>query len=179
MLVFFEFFGLGLVQCDGEGGDGVVVGPALVAGEDGGVDFFFEVVGDGVAFFGGGAHAFAEEDHGAAWTAEGFVGSGCDDVGVGEGGGDDVASDETGNVGHVGEEIGAAGIGDFFHACVVDEAGVGGCAGDDDFGAVEGGVGLELVVVDETGRFIEAIGEGFEVFGDHADFLGGCLVAMR
>ena len=37
---------------------------------------------------------------------------------------------------------------------------------------------MELVVVDEPGGFVEAVGEGFKVFGDHADFLGGCLVAV-
>jgi hypothetical protein len=179
-LVGDEFRGLGLLEGDGQGGDGVVVGPALVAGEDGGVDGGLEVVGFGLVELvgGGAAGAFAEEDHGAAGAAEGFVGGGGDDVGVGEGGGDHVRGDEAGDVRHVGEEVGADGFGDGAHAGVVDQAAVGGGAGDDDLGAVEGCEFFEFGVVDQAGRLVQAVRQGFEVFGDHGDFLGGCLVTM-
>ena len=98
----------------------MVVRAALVAGEDGGVDGGFEVVEDLCAVFGGGADAFAEEDHSPPGAAEGFVRCGCYDVGVGEGGGDYVCGDEAGDVCHVGEEVGACGVGDGAHQWVVD-----------------------------------------------------------
>lgn len=84
-LVVDKLRGLGLFEGDGESGDGVVVGPTLVTGEDGGVDGVFEVVEFGLAFFVGAAYAFAEEDHGATGAAERFVSGGGDDVGVSEG----------------------------------------------------------------------------------------------
>lgn len=121
LLVLFEFGGGGLFEGDGQGGDGVVVGAALVAREDGEVDGAFEVVEELFAGLGVGfPHAFAVEDHGAAGAAEGFVGCGGDDVGVVEGGGDHAGGDEAGDVGHVDDEVGAAEVGDFAHSFVVD-----------------------------------------------------------
>ena len=125
-LVLFKLRGHGLVEGDGECGDGVVVGPALVAREDGEVDGAFEVVEEGgVGFRVGGADALAEEDHGAARAAEGFVCGGGDYVGVEEGGGNDAGGDQAGYVGHVDDEVGADEVGDLAHAGVIDKPAVG------------------------------------------------------
>lgn len=44
LLVLYELRGLGLLECDGKGGDSVVVGTTLVTGEDTEVDGTLEVV---------------------------------------------------------------------------------------------------------------------------------------
>lgn len=85
-LVELEVFGLGLLERHSERGDGVVVGTALVAGEDGEIDGALEVVERFFARLGVClAHAFAEEDHGATRAAQRLVCCGGDDVAVGEG----------------------------------------------------------------------------------------------
>lgn len=82
LLVELEFFGLCLFQSHSQRGDGVVVWTTLVAWEDGEIDGFFEIVEGFFAGFGVcAADAFAEEDHGATWSAKGFVGCGCHDIG--------------------------------------------------------------------------------------------------
>jgi hypothetical protein len=88
----------------GEGGNGVVVGATLVAGEDGGVDFLLKVVLSHHALLVCGAHALAVEDHGTAGAAQGLVGGGGDDVGVLEGGRHDTGSHETRDVSHVNHQ---------------------------------------------------------------------------
>ena len=170
LLVESELGGLGLLQGNGEGGDGVVVWATLVAREDGEVDGSLEVIerllaGLEVLL----AHALAEEDHRASGTAQRLVGGGGDDVGVLKGGGDDAGGDQAGDVGHVDHEVGAAGIGNFAEAAIVDQTAVGGGADHDDLGAVHHGVGLELLVVDDAGLEVDAEGEGFEVCRDCRD----------
>ena len=126
LLIGLELGGHGLIEGDGEGGDGVVVGAALVAREDGEVDGAFEVVEERLLSLGvGGADALAEEDHGAAGAAERFMRGGCHDVGVEEGGGDDACGDQAGYVGHIDDEVGTDKIGDLAHPGVVDEPAVG------------------------------------------------------
>lgn len=178
-LVGAELGRLGLLESNGEGGDGVVVGPALVAREDGGVDGGLEVVQLLLALLVGAADAAAEEDHGAAGAAEGLVAGGGDDVGVGEGAGHDLGGHETGDVGHVGHEVGVDLAADLAETGVVDQAAVSGGAGDDDLGAVGDGQLLELVVVDVARLLIETVGKGLEVLGDEGDLFGGSLVTMR
>ena len=70
VLVLLEFGCLRLFERDGQGGDGVVMWAALVAGEDGKVDGSFEVVEDLFAGLGVNlANALAEENHRSAWPA--------------------------------------------------------------------------------------------------------------
>lgn len=178
-LVFTEGGGLGLFESYGESGDGVVVGTALVAGEDGGVDGVLEVVKGLVAFLVDGAETLAVEDHGAAGATEGFVGGGGNNVGVVEGGGDDVGGDETGNVRHVGEEVGVVLLCDLGKGWVVDQAGVGGCSSNNDFGAVEVSKTGKLFIIDKTGGWVEAVWEGFKVCGNLGNLLGWGLVTGR
>jgi hypothetical protein len=65
-------------------GDSVVVETALMAGEDGGVYLFFEVVSLFLSID-DPANVLAVQYHSAAGAAEGFVPRGRDDVGMGEG----------------------------------------------------------------------------------------------
>lgn len=174
LLVGLELGGLRLLEGDGEGGDGVVVGTSLVAGENGEVDGALEVVEDLLAGLSVGlADTLAEEDHGAAGATEGLVGGGGDDVAVLEGRLVDAGGDEAGDVSHVHEEVGADLVGDFAHAGVVDLTAVGRGSGHESLGAVHEGVLLELVVVDEAGLEVDAVGEGLEVGGDGGDPTGG------
>lgn len=178
-LVGAELGGLSLLKRDGQGGNGVVVGTALVAGEDGGVDGGLEVVHLLLALLVGATDAAAEEDHGAARAAEGLVAGGGNDVGVGEGAGEDLSGDETRNMGHIGHEVGVDLIADLAETGVVDQTAVGGGAGNNDLGAVGDGQLLEFVVVDVASLLIETVGEGLKVLGNEGDLLGGCLVTVR
>lgn len=179
LLVGLEVRGLGLLEGDREGGDGVVVGTTLVTGEDGEVDGVLELVEGLLAGLGvDGADTLAEEDHGTTGTTEGLVGGGGDNVGVLEGSGDDLGGDETGDVSHVDHEVGTDGVGNLAHALVVDETAVGRGTGNEDLGAVEDGVLLEHVVVDDASLLIHAVGHGLEVGGDGRDLALGSLVTM-
>ena len=127
LLVLLESGVVGLLERDGQSGDGVVVGTTLVTGEDGEVDGSFKIVQDLLAGLGvGAAHTLAEEDHGTTGSTERLVGGGGDDVGVLEGRGDDAGSNQTGDVSHVDNQVGANVVGDLAHASVVDQAAVGG-----------------------------------------------------
>ena len=168
-----------LLQRNSESGDGVVVWPALVTWEDRKVDWAFEIVEKFLAGLGVGlADALAVEDHGATRPAEGFMGCGCDDVGVFEGGGNHAGRDQARDVRHVDHEVGAAEIGDLAHAFVVDEAAVGGRAGHKDFGAVHEGIFLEGLVVDDPGFEVDSVGKGFEIGGDSRYLLQRGLIAV-
>ncbi len=162
----------GFVEGDGLGGDDVHEGSALGAWEDGAVDGFGEVFVVG-------------EDESAAWSAEGFVGGGGDDVAVRERGGVYACSDEAGDMGDIGEEEGADFVGDLAEFSEVDDAGVSGVAAEDHFGfefegfsadgvEVDGfGVGVEFVVcglVEDGGGIefhaVREVSAGGEVEGD-------------
>lgn len=170
LLVELEVFGLGLLEGDSERGDGVVVGSALVAREDGEVDGALEVVKSLLASLRVSlAHALAEEDHGATGSTERLVGGGGDNVAVLEGRLVDASSDKTGNMGHVHQEVAADLVSNLAHAGVVDLAAVGGGTGDEHLGAVHEGILLELVVVDETSVEVDAVREGLEVCGNSGD----------
>merc|ERR1719345_37762 len=67
-----------LLERGGEGGDGVVVRPALVPREDRLVDRTLDVVQYLLPLFGHGADALAREDHRAARAAERLVRRGGD-----------------------------------------------------------------------------------------------------
>lgn len=169
-LVVLELGGLGLLQGNSQSSDGVVVRTTLVTREDGEVDGALKVVQGLLAGLGvDGADTLAEEDHGTTGTTEGLVGGGGDNVGVLEGGGDHASGNETRDVSHVNHEVGADGVGNLAHALVVNEAAVGRGTGNKDLGAVELGVLLELVVVDDAGLEVDTVGEGLEVGRDGRD----------
>lgn len=178
-LVGVEVGGLGLLEGDGEGGDGVVVRTTLVAWEDGRVDGSLEVVhlvdlGLGVL----ATHALAEEDEGAARPSQALVAGGGDDVGVREWAREHLGGHETGDVSHVSQQVGVDLVADFAHALVVDEPAVGAGSGHDNLGPVDGRELLELAVVDQTRGLVQAVGHRLEVLGDEGDLLGWCLVTV-
>lgn len=175
LLVDLEVRGLGLLEGDGQSGDGVVVGTTLVAGEDGEVDGVLELVESLLASLGvDGADTLAEEDHGTAGTTEGLVGGGGDNIGVLEGSGDDLGGNETGNVSHVNHEVGTNGVGNLAHTLVVDQTAVGRGTSDQNLRAVEDGVLLERIVVNDAGLLVDAVGHGLEVGGDSRDPMNIC-----
>lgn len=92
------------------------------------------------------------------------MGSRGDDVRVGEGAPGDSRRDEAGDVCHVREQVGTVLGGDVFHTLVVDDPGVCRGASDDDLRAIELGEFLEVVIVDQAGFNIEAVGKRLEVF---------------
>lgn len=170
LLVLLELGGINLLKGNSQSSDGVVVGTTLVTREDREVDGALKVIHDVLAGLGvSAADTLAEEDHGTTGTTEGLVGGGGDNIGVLEGGGDDTGGNQTRDVSHVDNEVGADLVSDLAHASVVDQAAVGGGTSDQALGAVELSVGLELIVVNDTGLKVDTVGEGLEVGRDSRD----------
>ena len=174
LLVELEVLRLGLLERNREGGDGVVVGATLVAREDGEVDRTLEIVERLLASLGVGlAYTLAEEDHGTTGSTEGLVGGGCDNVAVLEGRLVDASSDKTRDMGHVHQEVAANLVGNLAHAGVVNLTAVSGGTGDEHLGTVHEGVLLKLIVVDEAGVEVYAVGESLKVCGNSGDPISG------
>lgn len=172
LLVLLELRSLGLLQGDCESSNGVVVRTTLVTGEDGEVDWAFEVVKslDLLATLHLGlADTLAEEDHGTTGTTERLVGGGGDNVGVLERRVHDASGDETGNVSHVDHHVAANLVANLAEPLVVHLTAVGRGTGDDDLGPVHEGILLELLVVDDAGLEVDAVRESLEVGGNGRD----------
>lgn len=123
---------------------------------------------------------------------------GCgDNVGVLERRVHNLGGDQTRDMGHVDHKVAANLVGDLAEALVVHLTAVGRGSGDDDLGPVHEGVLLELLIVDDAGLEVDAVGEGLEIGGHCGDprrwsarwlwyaaaildgLLGGGLVAVR
>ena len=178
-LVGLEVAPLRLVERAREPRDRVVVRAALEAGEDGEVDLVLYVVLDGLPLLVRAAHALAEEDHRAARPAQRLVRRRGDHVGVLKGGRDEARRDQPRNVGHVSEEPRAVAVGDRAHARVVVVPRIGRRARHDELGAEEGGRVFQFVVVDDAGRFVEAVGQGLEIDRRRGNALRVGLVPVR
>jgi hypothetical protein len=150
-----------------------------VTGEDGRVDGSLKIILLLLALLVDTPCALAEEDHGASRASQRLVGSGGDNVGVGEGRGDDACCDETRDVGHVREKVGANVVGNLAHALVLNQPAVCRRAGDNNLGAVEVCQLLHLLVVNEAGLLIESVRQGLKILGDGGDLLGRGLVPVR
>lgn len=176
LLVGLELRGLSLLEGNSQSGDGVVVRTTLVTREDGEVDGVLKVVEGLLAGLGvNRADALSEEDHGTTRTTEGLVGSGGDDVSPQEGRRNGLSGNKTRDVSHIDNQVGADGISNLAHALVVDQTAVGGGTGNKDLGAVQDSVLLELVVVDDTGLEVDAVGHGLEVGRDSGNPNGRLL----
>lgn len=175
LLVSLEVRAGGLLQGNSQGSDGVVVRATLVAGEDGEVDGVLEVVEGLLATLGvDGADTLAEEDHGTTGTTEGLVGSGGDDIGVLERSRDNLGGDKTRDMSHIDNKVSTDRIGNLAHTLVVDKTAVGGSTGNEDLRAVEDGVLLEGVIIDDAGVEVDTVRHGLEVGRDSRDPLMRC-----
>lgn len=146
----------------------VVVWSTLASWEDGSVDTSLEI----------GLLVLSEEDQTGSRTSEGLVGGGGDNVTVVERRALLTGSDETGNVSHVAQEVSALSIGDLSESSIVPISWVGGTTTDEQSWLVEVGVGLELWVVDDTGRWVDSVRERLEVDGRSGDLLLGGVVTV-
>lgn len=163
-----------LLEGDGNGSNGVVVGASLDGGEDGLVDTALEVL----TLLDLGVLVLAEEDQTGTGTTEGLVGGGGDNVAVLEGRVSLLASNKTRDVGHVAHEVGAVLVSNLAEAGIVPLTGVGRGTADEDLRAEELGVLLKSVEIDETGGGADLVGHGLEVDGGGRDLLLGGLVAV-
>lgn len=163
-----------LLEGNGDGSNGVVVGASLDGGEDSLVDTALEVL----TLLDLGILVLAEEDQTSTGTTEGLVGGGGHNVAVLEGRFSLLASNKTGDVGHVSHEVGAVLVSNLTEASIVPLTGVSRGTADDDLGAEKLGVLLESVEIDETGGGIDLVGHGLEVDGGGRDLLLGGLVAV-
>ncbi len=134
----------GFTEGEGLGGDDVHERATLGAGEN----FAIDLLGD---FF------IVAEDEAAAGAAEGFVGGGGYNMGVGEGRGVNSGGDETGDVGDVGHEIGADGVGNLAEAFEIYDAGICGITADNEFGFALFGDFFYGIVVKGFGFRVEVV----------------------
>ena len=153
--VLFEFGLQSFFERNGFGGNNVHQRTALQAWEDGGVQrFFMRVV--------------ATQNHAAARAAQGFVGSGGDEVAERDGVGIFAAGNQTCVVRHIDKEVGTDFVGDFAEFCPVDLQGVGRCAGNDHFGFVFEREAFDFGVI-ENFVFIQAVGNSVVEFAGNID----------
>mmetsp|Transcript_83302 Transcript_83302/g.193519 ORF Transcript_83302/g.193519 Transcript_83302/m.193519 type:complete len:216 (-) Transcript_83302:149-796(-) len=80
---------------------------------------------------------------------------------------------------HVCQQVGTALVCYLTHAAVVDESGVRTGARDYDLWTDPHGKLLALIIVDNTGLFVQAVGDRLKVLGNHGDLLRLSLVAVR
>ena len=139
----------GLPEADGLARDDVHERAALGAGEDGGVNLLGELL--------------LAEDDGAAGAAQGLVRGRRDHVGIGHGRGMGPAGDQAADVGHVHEHIGPDLVAYLADPGPVYDAGVGGGAGDYHLRLQLPGHAAHLVIVDELGGGVHAVGAHVEV----------------
>ena len=156
VLIGLEFGLQRFAQGYGLGGDDVHQRAALAAGKDGGVDLLGD---DGVV----------GQDHAAAGAAQGLVIGGGHHIGVGHGAGMLACGHHARDVGDVHHQIGARFPGDFTEALEIDDAGVGRRAGDDHAGAMLQGQRAHLIVVDQAGVGVTAVGDGIVDLAGKAD----------
>jgi hypothetical protein len=133
LLALPELLGRRDLERDRLGRDHVLERPALLAGEDGAVDFLGQVS--------------RAEDDAAPGTAQRLVRGRGDHVGVRHGVGVQAGGDQTGEVRHVDQEVGAHQVGDAAELGEVEVTGVGRPAGDDHLRPVLAGEPLHLVHV--------------------------------
>jgi hypothetical protein len=144
------------------------VGTTLASWEDGGVDPGLHV----------GLLILSEEDETGSGTPQSLVSGGGNNVTVFEWRVLFSSSNETRNMGHVGKEVSALSVGDLPQSCIVPITGVGGTTANEQSRLVEVGIGLELGVVDDTGRGVDSVRERLEVDGRSGDLLLGSVVTV-
>ena len=151
--VFFEFGLERFAEADSLCGDGVHKRTALGSGEDRLVDLLCELL--------------AAQDHTAARTAEGLVGSGGDKLAVRHGIGMNARRDQTGDVSHIYHQISSDLVGDLSELCKVDYAGICGSARYDHLGLAILCDLENLVVVDAVSNAVNAVGHEVEILARH------------
>ena len=130
-------------------GDNVLKRAALSSGEDS----FIYLLGK----------LFFAKDHTAAGPAQGFVGGGGNNIGIGNGGGMCAAGNKSRDVGHINKKICADFLGDVCKFCKINYTGIGGSACDYHLGLVLKGKGTNLFVIDIT-VLIKSVGYHIVVF---------------
>ena len=150
LLVLDEFLRLRLLQSDGQTRDGVVVRPTLQSRENGKVNLLLVIVHD--VFPRLLVHAllpFAVKDHRPSRTSQRFVRRRRDHVGVFKRRRDQFRGDQTGNV------------------------------RDDNLRSKRLRQLVQLLVIDQTRRFVQSVWHGVEVNGRGGNLLGVGLETVR
>ncbi len=145
MLIRLEGLVQRLAEANRLTGNDVLQRTALDAGENGLVDLLGDLL-------------IVREDQTAARAAQGLVGGGGHHIGIGNGGRMLTGSDKTGDVRHVHHQVCADRVGNVSHARKVNHAGVGRRTGHDQLGLDLLGLGLQLIVVDDVGVVLHAVG---------------------
>ncbi len=147
LLIGDEFRPHGFEETNGLGGDHVLKGSTLHAGEDGFVD--------------GRAVLRLGEDHAGAGAPQRLVRGGGDDVGPLAGVGMNARGDKPGKVRHVDQQESAHRIGNPAEAWEIENTRIGAAAGDDQLGLMLLGQAREFVVIDALVVFAHAVRNHF------------------
>lgn len=158
----------GLLESNGDTGNGVVVGTSLASRENGLVDPLLEV----------GFLVLSEEDHTGSGTTQGLVGGGGDYITVVERRALLTGGDETGDVGHVAHEVRLVGVGNLSKPGVVPVSRVSGSTTHDESRLVEVGVGVQLLIVNQVSLGVDSVRERLKVDGRRGNLLLGGVVTM-
>ena len=180
LLVLDEFLRLRLLQSDGQTRDGVVVRPTLQSRENGKVNLLLVIVHD--VFPRLLVHAllpFAVKDHRPSRTSQRFVRRRRDHVGVFKRRRDQFRGDQTGNVRHIRQHQRLGIVARLAHSRVIDLSRVRGRTGDDNLRSKRLRQLVQLLVIDQTRRFVQSVWHGVEVNGRGGNLLGVGLETVR
>lgn len=177
-LILLELRRARLEKRSRDGRNRVVMRSSLEGGEDGRVDFVFELVKELLALLIDSLESLTVEDQSTTRSTQSLVGSSRNNVRVLESRRNLLSSHETGDVGDIAHEDGVVGVSNLSHALVVVEAGVRGGTGDDELWAEDGRVLGEGIVINVSSFDIQVVRHGFEEDGGGRDALLGGHVTM-
>jgi len=138
-----EIGSLGFLKGKGNTGNGMQMRAALEAGENGSVDTVEEIA--------------ASKNEGTARTAEGFVSSHSNNIGIAERRFVYISGDEAGFVRNIRKIIGTDSIGNAAHLGMAEFARISGAAGDQELGAEGFGLGEKRVIIQNLSIRIDMI----------------------
>ncbi len=164
LLQLDELVAFGQFEGQGQGSNGIQVGAALFAGEDGAVNF-------------AGQRFFMGHYHGPARTAKAFVGGGGDHIGDADRAGVDTGGDKAGDVSNIGHQISATAVGNLAEALPVDNYWIGGETGNDEPGFDLHGLGFKGIIIEGFRFRVDGVGDGVVGFAGTADAAAMCQVA--
>lgn len=107
------------------------------------------------------------------------MGSGSDNVRILKWAWDDTCCDETRDVSHINHKICTDQVGNLAHALVINQSAVCGGTGNQHFRSIQDGILLKLIIINDTGLKVNAVGEGLEVCRDCRDSTVNTLLVKR
>lgn len=113
------------------------------------------------------------EDHGANWAAEGFAGSGGNNVRVRERRCVYACKNESGFMGNIGHVVGTDFVGDFTHAFMIDFSWIGSASGNDYFRFYLESSFFYDIIVEDSALEIDVVVVTFKDFSGEGNGFAG------